>query len=119
MYRKIFRVILARGFPKGYSNRTSQKQVQIARAPDPYSLNTKTCGTQSGLGSYRLVIQRRGSTPSPNRLNPGISSTSLLSNDQYEDFHTNSLGRGQNKMMGKDQFNDLALHRSISPLLKR
>ena len=106
-------------FQKRYSNRGSQKQVQIERAPDPYTLSTKSCGTQSGHSSYRLVIQRRGSTPSPNRLNPAISSTSLLSNDVYEDFHTNSLGRGQNRSVVKDHFNDLSLHRSISPLLKR
>ena len=98
--------------------RYSNKQVQSHQRPsDPYSHNTKSSGTQSGR--YRLVVKRRGSTPSPNRLNPGVSSTSLLSNDLYEDFHTNSLGRGQSKTMCKDHFNDLALHRSISPLLSR
>ena len=108
-----------RGFPKRYSSRGSQKQVLIERSPDHCAHNTKTCGTQSGHSSFRLVIKRRGSTPSPNRLNPGISSTSLLSNDLYEDFHTNSLGRGQNRSVLKEHLNDLALHRSISPLLKR
>ena len=102
------------------ARRYSHKQVQSHQRPsDPYPHNTKSSGTQSGMGTYRLVVKRRGSTPSPNRLNPGVSSTSLLSNDVYEDFHTNSLGRGQSKNVCKDHFNDLALHRSISPLLSR
>ena len=102
------------------ARRYSHKQVQSHQRPsDPYTPNMKSSATQSGPGTYRLVVKRRGSTPSPNRLNPGVSSTSLLSNDLYEDFHTNSLGRGQSKNMCKDHFNDLALHRSISPLLTR
>ena len=103
------------------ARRYSHKQVQSHQRPsDIYPHNMKSSGTQSGMGTYRLVVaKRRGSTPSPNRLNPGVSSTSLLSNDLYEDFHTNSLGRGQSKNVCKDHFNDLALHRSISPLLNR
>ena len=79
---------------------------------------------QHGVDTYKIVMKRRGSTPSPNRFEHSGSSTGNLvsNNDVYEDYHTNSLGRGQtiiSKRICKDHYNDSALHRSTSPLLKR
>ena len=108
--------------PGNHHPKQSQKQVTRQRPSEFYSLNPKNSGTQSIRGSYHLPVKRRGSTPSPNRLYPGVSSCSLLSGDLYDDFHTNSLGRGQTKNsrnVRNDHFNDIALHGSTSPLVKR
>ena len=79
---------------------------------------------QLGVHTYKIITKRRESTPSPNRFeHSGSSIGNLVSNnDVYEDYHTNSLGRGQtiiSKRICKDHYNDSALHRSTSPLLKR
>ena len=79
---------------------------------------------QLGVHTYKVITKRRESTPSPNRFeHSGSSIGNLVSNnDVYEDYHTNSLGRGQtiiSKRICKDHYNDSALHRSTSPLLKR
>ena len=92
------------------------------RLPEPYSLNPKSSGNQSIRGSYDFPVKRRGSTPSPNRLNPGVSSCSLLSGDLYDNFNTNSLGRGQaqnSRNVHMDHLHDFVLHGSTSPLVKR
>lgn len=114
--------LLFRHFARRYPNKQRQIQGQRHQLSVPYPNSSEITGTQSGTRSYRLVVQRRGSTPSPNRVHPDVSSRSLLPGDIYEDFRTNSLGRGkpiESRISYEEHVNDPALHRSTSPVYKR
>ena len=112
-------LLIFRGLPGNHQDRPYQRPFYRRQTSVPYVINPMSNKAPSRGGGYRIQEKRRGSTPSPT----GLSSCSLLSGDIYDNFHTNSLGRGQtihsSSSTRKDHFNDMVLHGSSSPLLKR
>ena len=109
-----------RGLSDQQHNRHHQMHFHRHRPSVPYAHNPIINRAQPMKASHRLQEERRGSTPSPTRIDGGIGSFDPIAGDHYENFHTNSLGRGKNRNNHGNRNSSLkalVMHGSCSPLL--